>query len=328
MNITGRHIVILVFAALFLLIGGVLVNYYLDAVDYKSSLIPKADVSHNPGDNAGQENGLADQNFNNNFNAANSTINILLLGIDKADNRSLGVYRSDTIVVVRINLETNQVKVLNIPRDTYTYVPIEGKKDKINHAYAFGSIAGNGVQASVDAVNEFLGQKTIDYYFLMSMDPIPAIIDGIGGLEIYVDTKMVDKDEYMDEAKTEYVTLEKGLQVINGKQAVTYLQWRNSPGGDIDRIERQRNFVSTLIKQQRENKRIIETMQIIMTYKDYIQTDLNTKQILGLAAFVNQLPEGSITYYNLSGYYKKINGISYWIPNNNEEVLSDFLAEP
>ena len=160
------------------------------------------------------------------------------------------------------------------------------------------------------------------------MDPIPAIIDGIGGLEIYVDTKMVDKDEYMDEAKTEYVTLEKGLQVINGKQAVTYLQWRNSPGGDIDRIERQRNFVSTLIKQQRENKRIIETMQIIMTYKDYIQTDLNTKQILGLAAFVNQLPEGSITYYNLSGYYKKINGISYWIPNNNEEVLSDFLAEP
>ena len=137
----GRHIVILVFAALFLLIGGVLVNYYLDAVDYKSSLIPKADVSHNPGDNAGQENGLADQNFNNNFNAANSTINILLLGIDKAENRSMGVYRSDTIVVVRINLETNQVKVLNIPRDTYTYVPIEGKKDKINHAYAFGSIA-------------------------------------------------------------------------------------------------------------------------------------------------------------------------------------------
>lgn len=308
----NRKKIVIIIGISILLASGIALKFYVDtAINYKSTLKPENKVGETAGDRDVQD-------FKQSVDSK-STINVLLLGIDKSDNRDLGVYRSDTIAVARMNLDKNEIRVLNIPRDTYTFVPIEGKLDKINHAYAFGSISGNGVQASIDAVNEFLGHKAIDYYFVMDMDPIPQIVDEIGDLEIYVDTKMVDKDED--------VTLEKGVQVINGKQAVTYLQWRYSPGGETDRIERQRNFVSAFIKQQRNNGEIMQTMQIVLKYMDKIQTNFSAQQMVALAAYINQLPDGKITYSSLSGNGKMINNISYWVPNNKEQIVKEFFRQ-
>jgi anionic cell wall polymer biosynthesis LytR-Cps2A-Psr (LCP) family protein len=69
-------------------------------------------------------------------------VNVLFLSIDRSDEKDewLKIYRSDVISLACFDLDTNKVDVLSIPRDTLTYVPVEGKNDKINHAYAFGSL--------------------------------------------------------------------------------------------------------------------------------------------------------------------------------------------
>ena len=69
-----------------------------------------------------------------------NVINLLLLGVDSTEAReasSMG-YRSDAIMVVSMDLVTKHVKVISIPRDSYTKIPGNNKKDKINHAMAFG----------------------------------------------------------------------------------------------------------------------------------------------------------------------------------------------
>jgi LCP family protein required for cell wall assembly len=298
--------ILLALLVIFCVMAGMVANYIRDSLDYADNL--KASVT--------PENDSVEDS--NNIEGISNSVNILFLGIDKTEERESwrGTYRTDTIAIARINLDTKQIKILNIPRDTYTFIPIENKKDKINHAYAYGSFQGNAVKASIDAVSKFTGNK-IDYYFLMDMEPIPSIVDEIGGVRLDVEIDM--KDHGAD--------LSKGLQTLNGKQAFDYIHWRYSAGGDIDRIKRQQKFMSTLLKQQRDSGKILETLDIVLKHKDSIQTDLSLKQMIGLAKFIKDVPEGGVSYLTLSGEAKMIEGISYWVPNEKEtaELFTEYF---
>jgi LCP family protein required for cell wall assembly len=302
---------------LFIIIGilliafiGIIAAYIYTSMNYKANLSTKHEAN---------QSGENETDYKSDIGAATNIINVLFLGIDKTDERDswLGIYRTDTIAIARIDLDSKKIKILNIPRDTYTYVPVEGKTDKINHAYAYGSLNGNGVQASMDAVNHFLNNKVIDYYFLMNMEPIPSIVDEIGGVKLDVEISM----------KNHGANLEKGLQVLNGKQAFDYIHWRYSGRGDIDRIKRQQKFMSTLYKQQRDSRKILETVRIILKYEGHYKTDFTLKQMIGLATFMADIPDGSVTYYNIPGDDAMIRGISYWVPDKNDtgELLKEFF---
>lgn len=278
--------------------------YIIKSLDYKNSLLPSDKRSQTDA-----------ENYISEIGAAKNIINILFLGIDKTEDREswLGIYRSDTIALARIDLDNKEIKVLSIPRDTYAYLPISGKWEKINHAYAYGSANGNGTQASIDAINNFLGRDAVDYYILMDMEPIPKIVDDIGGVKVDVEIDM----------KSHGANLSKGLQVLNGKQAFDYIHWRYSPGGDIDRIKRQQKFISALYKQQRDSGKIIETLQIVLRYKNHIQSNFGIRQMIGLAKFLSDVPGGNVTYYLIPGRGQNIGGVSYWVPDEQKEQMLD-----
>lgn len=303
MNKNTRYILLLVLSLL--IITAIAINYIYKSMNYKESLLLHP---------AEEKDG-----YRSDIGAEKNIINILFLGIDKTDEREswLGIYRSDTIAIARFDLDNMKIKVLSIPRDTYAYVPVENKMDKINHAYAFGSIEGNGVQASIDAVNYFLDNSVADYFFVMDMAPIPSIVDDIGGVTIDVEIDMKDHG----------ANLSKGLQTLNGSQAFDYIHWRYSAGGDLDRIKRQHKFISTLFKQQRDSGKILETLHIVLKHIDDIQTDLALKQMIGLASFLSAIPNGSITYYTIPGTDQMINDIYYWLPDENAKnmVIKEFF---
>ena len=150
----------------------------------------------------------------------------------------LGIFRSDTIMIARIDVANKSIKILSIPRDTYTYIPLIDKRDKINHAYAYGSLKGKGVISVFDAIEQFTEKPKIENYFLLEMEPIPDIIDDLGGIELDVEIDM----------KTHGADLSKGYQLLDGKKAFDYIHWRYSSNGDIGRIERQHKFIKTLFK--------------------------------------------------------------------------------
>ena len=59
--------------------------------------------------------------------------------------------KRNSLLIARIDMDTKEVKILSIPRDTYSYVPVENKKDKINHAYAYGSLKNKGVESEYES---------------------------------------------------------------------------------------------------------------------------------------------------------------------------------
>lgn len=300
--------------AILLIITGSLV-YYWYLTDYRNTNFVDADpLEQSGGSNLSEEGDYRSQIATN-----DNLAYILFLGIDRNDERqeTMGVFRTDTIAVARVDIDNKKIKVLSIPRDTYTYVPIENKLDKINHAYAYGSLKGKGAEESIKAVNNLLGKTLINYYFLMDMEPIPEIVDQIGGVTIDVDMNMKDSG----------IVISKGNQVLNGEQSRLYLRWRYSPGGDIDRIKHQQKFMLSLFKQQKEAGKLLESMQILLKYHDNVKTDLSIRQMIGLARFSAEVPGDSVEYYIIPGRPQMINSISYWVMDKNEtqKVISEFL---
>ena len=77
----------------------------------------------------------------------------------------------------------------------------------------------------------------IDHYVTINMDGFVSVIDAIGGVEINVQESFT----------LEGVTFKPGLQTLNGLQAEKFVRERHSRGGDIGRINAQREFLAALV---------------------------------------------------------------------------------
>ncbi|AFV02106.1 Cell envelope-associated transcriptional attenuator LytR-CpsA-Psr, subfamily F2 [Dehalobacter sp. DCA] len=312
MNKKIKKYILVGIGSLLIILAAMIAYYIMSSLNYKESLVKHTKQWKEVKDPVMQEGNVTDIGSEN-------TIYMLFLGIDKTEEREswLGVYRTDTIILGKIDINTKNINLLSIPRDTYTYVPVENKFDKINHAYAYGSVKGDGVQASIEAVNSFMGKEVVDYYFLMNMEPIPSIVDEIGGVKIDVEIDMKDHG----------ANLSKGLQVLNGQQAFDYIHWRYSAGGDIDRLKRQQKFLNALYNQQRESGKILETLNIVLKHKEDLQTNFTMKQMIGLTKFVTEVPAENVTYSYIPGRGQTMDGISYYMPYEDwtEELLAEYL---
>ena len=85
--------------------------------------------------------------------------NIIIFGVDSMTDDLSTDYRTDSIIVLSLNENTNTVKMFSIYRDTYFKMDldvVDNKKvsakqtifDKVNHAYAFGK-----EQLSIKTIN-------------------------------------------------------------------------------------------------------------------------------------------------------------------------------
>lgn len=261
-----------------------------------------------------QEKEDVDNSSLDNLDSSKNVINILLLGIDSSEKREskrMG-YRSDTIIVSSVNLDTKEVKMLSIPRDTYTDVPGNKNKDKINHAMAFGGgPKKKGNQYAVQAVEDLLGIN-IHYYITVDMDAVKSIVDTIGGVTIDVERNMASREK----------VLEKGEQKLNGEQALIYLRDRNTSIGDFARIEQQQKFVLTLFQQTKENGKLTDILPLYLKVQDKIFTDLKVEQIGALTYLLKDIELDNIETFILKGKGIRIDGIYYLeIDRNHMEKI-------
>jgi len=259
---------------------------------------------------------------NKNATSSSNYIDILFLGIDRTSQRDETriSHSTDTIMLVRINTVKKEIKVLSIPRDTYAYIPVIDKMDKINSAYAYGFLKGKAVESTKDAINNLLKQPSLmDFFFTLDMEPIPDIIDELGGVEIDVEIDM----------QSHGVNLSKGLQLLDGKSSFDYIRWRYGEDGDIGRIKRQHKFIKTMFTKFRANENKDTFINLLFSYDEYIDTDMELEQIVNLFDILRDIDEDNIMFYLLPGTAEIRNDVSYWIANENEirEEVNIFVKQ-
>jgi len=226
-------------------------------------------------------------------------INILFLGIDRTaarDDRSIS-FSSDAIMLASIDIANKKADILSIPRDSYVHIPIINKKDKIAYSFAYGYIRGNAAKSTIDTINALAGNPVIDYYFSMDMEPIPQIVDELGGIEIYADTGMA--------------------QIITGDNILDYIRWRYSEEGDIGRIKRHHAILRAMFGKitSYDKEKLLE---LLLVNEQYINTDMGIEQIVNLAGIIAEFDNEDIRFSILPGTPQTIDNVSYWIIDEDE----------
>ncbi len=201
---------------------------------------------------------------------------VLLLGVDSDEERESSgesVYRSDTIILCRIDPGEQLVTLVSIPRDTV--VEIEGYGEtKINAAYAYG-----GASLAITTVENFAG-VSISHYAEIDMDGFAAVVDQIGGVTVDLPVAVYDPD-YTG------LDLEAGEQTLDGETASLLARSRHAydsyGGGDYYRAANQRMLIGA-VAQKLLASDIATIASTISTIADYVTTDMSVTDLISLAS--------------------------------------------
>lgn len=249
-------------------------------------------------------------------------INVLVMGVDYlhlGEKEGQRGTRTDTIMLFSVDPKTKKSFVVSIPRDSR--VNIEGYGlDKINHAHSFG-----GTDLAIKTISNFL-QVPIHHYVKVDYNAVVELVDAVGGVE--VDIKQ-DMNYYPLK-----IHFKKGVQTLNGEDAVKYLRFRSGyRNADLGRIEVQQEFVKLLMKKIFSPSLIINIPTYIDIFDKNVETDLSKKEMLEIATTVSDISLDNVRKEVLPGDGQMINGISYFIVNENgmrdlfEDLFSDKVEE-
>lgn len=226
----------------------------------------------------------------------NSRINILVMGLDARDwEDDGGPSRTDTMILFTLDPATHSAGILSIPRDLWVNIP-GFDYAKINTAYFLGEgyqVDGGGPGLAMQTVEELLDIQ-IDYYAQVDFNAFVGFIDEIGGVDVNVpETIEVDP---IGPGNT--VILDAGVQHLDGGTALAYARARNTPGGDIDRANRQQQVIMAIRSQIMNLNMLPLLMQkspILYTQlSNGVHTNLTLEQLLAVAWAAGQVPPENI----------------------------------
>ncbi|MBE7051720.1 MAG: LytR family transcriptional regulator [Ruminococcaceae bacterium] len=243
-----------------------------------------------------------------------SYVNVLLMGLDKDETRS------DVMMVAQLNLESNSVNILQIPRDTY----IQNNRfdKKINSAYGAG-----GPERSIKEVQTLI-DIDIDKYAIVTTSGFRDLIDAVGG--VYYDIPM--DMNYDDDLQDLHIHLKAGYQLLDGDKAEQYVRCRYIyPNGDLGRVEAQSGFIKEAIDQIIERfgtDKTLDTGKLLSTLGDMVDTNFTMSEMLKYSPFLLNINMDHVNIMMLEGQAEYRNHISYFIANKakNDKIIKEYFT--
>ena len=230
-----------------------------------------------------------DNSGDTNAKAITEPFTVLLMGVD-SDEEGIqnGSFNGDSLMVITFNPDTLSTTILSIPRDSY--VPIAcfsgQRKNKITHA------AWQGEDCMIDTIENFL-DITIDYYVKINFTGVVQLVDTLGGVEIDVPYNLCEQNSKRQWGSNT-IYIEKGLQTLNGEQALAFARnrhpnpgkcsskWTNYTSNDFIRGEHQQEVVTALLNKFKDVKDLDTVYKLLDTISNNMVTNMSTDQILSL----------------------------------------------
>jgi polyisoprenyl-teichoic acid--peptidoglycan teichoic acid transferase len=241
--------------------------------------------------------------------------NYLILGVDsRGEEKS----RSDTMMLLSWNRDTNDMKLISFMRDIYAEIP-GYQSYKLNTAYYLG-----GVPLIQETLNNMF-DIPIHHYALIDFTSFETLIDILApnGIEMDVEKNMSGEIK---------VNIKKGLQQLNGKELLGYARFRSDAEGDFGRVERQQKVIEALKEELMKPSNMVNIPKFVGAAQGYITTDLTSKDQLttvlkavtggGMNVEKMTIPaEGTFTF----GSYRHAGSVLEINLQQNKELLHDFL---
>lgn len=245
--------------------------------------------------------------------ASPGPVHVLLIGYDARPGQTTG--NSDTLIVAGFDPEAKRLGLLSVPRDTRVLLPGRGYQ-KINAAMSEG-----GVELTRRVVGDLLGVR-IDHYVRVNFEQFKSVIDTLGGVTIEV-----EKDMYYvtGDSQDGVINLHKGVQRLNGAQALQYVRYRQDALGDITRTERQQKLLKALAEEVLQPKTVVKLPVLIPQVIRAVDTDLSVIDLLEWGKIAAGMDKSQILTETLPGGFLNEDGVSYWQvdPEEAKRVMAD-----
>ncbi len=183
--------------------------------------------------------------------------NILIVGSDSREDLKAGQgtqgrgkdfvtgQRSDTVILAHLYGSSDKAQLISFPRDSWVPIPehvnpttgkvVPERTTKLNVAFFEG-----GPPLLIQTIEQ-LTDLQIDHYMEIDFDGFQKMVNTLGGVEVCLSAPAKEGLSGID--------LPAGRQTIKGDQALAFVRQRAGlPRQDIDRIERQQQFIGAIVR--------------------------------------------------------------------------------
>lgn len=256
--------------------------------------------------------------------------NILLMGIDSDAQRvknSQG-WRSDMLMLVTIDGNTDHITCTSIPRDTRANVYKLDENgiiksevtEKINHAYAYGGgptkYSAENAMRCTEELLECSGiiDVPIDYYISIDLDGIQKLANEMGGVEVTLDQNVPDVGR-----KGETV-------LLKGETTRKFLENRHDMSdGELTRQRHEQMFIKSLVRSIKEMGAVQAAPELYDAFIKFMRTNLTLDEAVDLAKILDKTNIDDMTFNVWEGGAPEIiDGIWYY-RSSQEEILMQML---
>jgi LCP family protein required for cell wall assembly len=160
--------------------------------------------------------------------------NALLIGYDHRPEDGNAPSRSDTVMLLRADPQTDSISMLSFPRDLIVDIrcPESRGLDRINAAYTYCGPSG-----TLETIRNLTGLE-VHYLIMVNFDGFREIVDKLGGVWLDIDRRYVN----LEGGDYATINLWPGYQRLKGWQALDFVRYRHTDS-DLFRLARQQSFV-------------------------------------------------------------------------------------
>ena len=196
--------------------------------------------------------------------------------------------RSDVNIIAVINIETRTMLLVSTPRDYYVEFPNLGnRKDKLTHAGVFG------IDTSMGTL-EHLYDIDLSYYVRMNFTGFKAIIDELGGIDVYCENGFTGVDGDVFEAGENHLDGERALAFARERMA--FLE------GDRMRGNNQMTVIKAVFEKLQSSEMLSNYASIMDSLSGTFQTDMSKEEVGELVQRqLSDMKGWNIYSYSVSG---------------------------
>jgi LCP family protein required for cell wall assembly len=240
--------------------------------------------------------------------AADGRLNLLLIGSDAGPDRwSL---RTDTIIVLSVDVETGRFALFGIPRNLVG-VPLPPESADafrngrfpgllnalyvyaLGHPKYFPGGDARGLRGVTGAIQELVGVR-LDAVVVVNLAGFVRLVDAIGGLWVDVPERLVDLNYPLEDGSGHIrLDIKTGCQHLNGWMALAYARSRHQDS-DYGRMRRQQAVLVALARQVDPIALLPKVPSLLKIASDNLWTTVPRSEVRAMAELAARADTGHV----------------------------------
>jgi len=267
-------------------------------------------------------------------------VTVLLLGGDRGPGRA-GI-RTDTMIVFTMDTRRKRAALFSVPRnlwgvplppaaaaqfgDTYDNLLNSLYPFALRHPEAFGGGRDPGATALKQVIANLVGIP-IDYYALVDFAGFVDVVDALGGVDIDVPTRVLDRvSPATPGGPWIRIDLKPGMQHLTALETFAYVRAR-SQSSDFARIARQRCVLAAVAERANARRLLRNFRRLATTMRRSVGTDISLNSLPDLIELAAAIDTKRLVSIGFTPPTYTLEGNRPDIPRIRERVRS-VIANP